>query len=393
MSVEDPERILALLRDPNVDSQQVSAETGVTREEAARAARLLVTLAKALPEDVASLPPVLAAAVARAALATGRGDVLAALAGSADRGLAKEAKRGLHVLRARGVAVPEPPRAAPPSPPPPAEEAFPCYASSVDGHGERAVWISRNVPGRGVEVGQAVVSDVLGLLELQVGLLGRKEFRTFGRDIEARGRTMGVAQVDPGLAHALVAAARRLNDASGRRVPEGADGWLGRLGPADPLPDLAARFPGLGEEEEQAALAASGALHELPLLRGWLADEEMLRALAARLDALAAEPGTAEAGSADPGPADPAQRTERTREILGEAVGGYFDGPRRQRVAARLFAVAAHLETLGDAASARAAAAAARALRAGVAADAIPFARLLVEKAFPAAPPAGSPGR
>jgi hypothetical protein len=375
----DPERLLARLRDPNVDSAQVAAEAGVPRAEAARAARLLVGLAKARAEDVASLPPPLAAALVRAATAAGRGDLLAELASAADRGLAKDAKRGLHLLRSRGVAVPEPERSPAPAPAPPPEEPFPCFASSIDGHGERAVWIARNVPGRGVEVGQAVISDVLGLLELQVGVLGRKEFRTFGRDIGARGSAMGVAEVDPAAARAWVAAARRLNDASGRRVPEGSDAWLARLGPAAPPPEPGARLAPLPPEEERRALAASGELHALPMLRGWLADEDLLRDLARRLDGLAAPP----APGGEPPAADAAA-------ALAEAVAAWLDEPRRQRLAARLLAVADHLVALADPAHAAMAAAAARALRAGEPGAAIPFARMLVEKAFPGRAP-GAP--
>src|SRR5512137_2604285 len=125
MPIDDPDRILALLRDPNVDSQEVADQTGLPRADAARAARLLVGLAKARPEEVATLPPPLATALLRAAISGERVDFLSALAASADRNLSKEAKRALHVLRTRGVSVPEPPRAPPPPPVPPAEEVFP----------------------------------------------------------------------------------------------------------------------------------------------------------------------------------------------------------------------------------------------------------------------------
>jgi len=373
MALEEPEPILLLLRDPNVDSQEVAAQTGSTREEAARAARLLVGLAKASAEEVASLPGPLFGALLHAAVASGRGDLLAALASSADRAVAKEAKRGIHLLRSRGVQVPEPARPASPAAPLPAEEVFPCFASSIDNQGERAVWISRNVPGRGVEVGQAIVSDVQGLLELQVGLLGRREFRAFGRDIAERGRAMGVAEVSPVLARSLVAAARRRNDAGGRRVPEGSDAWLARLGPAEPLPDPAAGFPALPEGEERQAVESSGRLHELPILRGWIAEEGPLRELARALDEI----------SVSPLYIDEAQRAAQMAARLADAVEAYFDEPRRQLLAARLFSTAAHLQGLGEVEHAREAGAAARALAAGQRAGDIPFARLLVEKAFP----------
>jgi hypothetical protein len=374
MPVEDPDQILAMLRDPNVDSQEVAAQTGLPRAEAARAARLLVGLAKARPEEIATLPPPLSAALLKAALDGGRLEVLAALAASSDKGLSKEAKRCLHVLRARGVAVPEAPRAVPPPPAPVAEEIFPSYASSVDGQGERAVWIARNVPGRGVEVGQAVISDVHGLLELQVGVLGRKEYRTFGKDIAERGQTMGVGEIDPGQARGLVAQARRQNDLSGRAVPEGADAWLGRIGPGSPLPDPSEVLPPLPDEGERAALAASADLHALPMLRGWLADEAALRSLATTLDRLQASKLVA----------DDEQRTEQMAAAVAEALEAWLDPACRQRLSSRLFSVALHFHGMGLADRADLAASAARALAAGAPGSAIPFARRMVEKAFPA---------
>jgi len=178
-----------------------------------------------------------------------------------------------------------------------------------------------------------------------------------------------------------VASARALADSSGRRLPAGTDVWLGRLGPAPPPPDLAARFPPLPEEEEREALAASGRLHELPMLRGWLADEEVLKALAGRLDEIAVSPLYI----------DERQRAEQAVGAVAETVERWLDEPRRSRLAARLFAVAAQLQRAGDADPARWAAAAARALAAGTPAARIPFARLLVEKAFPAPSPSAAP--
>lgn len=373
MPIDDPDRILALLRDPNVGSQEVADQTGLPRAEAARAARLLVGLAKARPEEIASLPGPLAAALLRAAVTGERIDVLSALAAASDRNLSKEAKRALHVLRTRGVAVPEAPRAAPPPPPPPAEEVFPAYASSVDGQGERAIWIARNVPGRGVEVGQAVISDVHGLVELQVGVLGRKEYRTFGREIGERGQAMGVGEIDPAHARAIVAEARRRNSPTGRPVPEGADAWLARIGPGSPPPEPEQALPALGDDAEQRALETSGALHDLPMLKGWLADEPMLRALAVKLDALAAEAGRLGADEA----------ARQSSQAVADAIEAWLDPDCRRRLSGRLLAVALHLHGLGLSEASSRAAAAARALSRGLPGRDVPFARLLVEKAFP----------
>ncbi len=377
----DPERLLAMLRDPKVESRDIASAVGVAREEAGRASRLVLGIAKAKPEEVATLPAPLAAAIARAALAASRADLLAALAAHAEKDVAKEAKRGLHVLKTRGVAVPEPPRPAAPAPAAPAEPALAAYASAVDGSGERAVWIPRNVPGKGVEIAQAVVSDTKGLLELQVGLVGRKEWRRLVDGLLGAGAAMGVGELDPGRARAIVLAARALNDRSGTRVPEGADLWLAQLGPAAALPDPAESFPPLAPDEERDALAASAKLHDLPLLAGWLADEAYLRGVAAKLDEIAVSPLYI----------DERQRAEQGARAIADAVDGYLDAERRRVLAARLYAVADHLRERGEPAHANAAAAAARAIAGGAPASTVPFARLLVEKAFPPPEPE-SPG-
>src|SRR5512138_3741870 len=118
MASLDTDRLLAMLRDPNVESREIAEAAAVPREEAGRASRLLLGIARAKPEEVASLPAPLAAALARAALVAGRGDLLAALAVHPGKEVAKEAKRGLHVLKTRGVVVPEPPRPAAAAPAP-----------------------------------------------------------------------------------------------------------------------------------------------------------------------------------------------------------------------------------------------------------------------------------
>ena len=333
----DTDRLLALLRDPNVESQEIAGLAGVPREEAGRASRLLMNLARAKPEDVATLPAPLAAALGRAAATAGRADVLAALVGHAAKEVAKEAKRGLHVLRARGVAVPEPPRPAPPAPAAAAEPAIAAYATAVDGHGERAIWLPRNVPGKGIEVAQAVVSDVRGLLELQVGLLGRKEWRVFVKGLVERGAAHGLGEI----AAARGGRARRGRAGHGTRRPAsgcptaptcGSPSSARRRRRRIPALAFAAPLPG---DEEREALAASAKLHDLPLLRGWLAEEDFLRALAAKLDEVAVSPLYL----------DERQRLEgMTRRHRGRRGSLLRRGAPRASLSARLFAAAEHLD-------------------------------------------------
>jgi hypothetical protein len=381
MAQPDTDRLLEMLRDPNVESRDVAAAAGVSREDAARAARVVAAIAKATPEDALALPAPLAVAAARAALAAGRADLLAALAAHPGKETAKEAKRGLHLLRSRGVAVPEPPRPAPPTAAPAPEAPLACYATAIDGQGERAIWIPRSIAGKGVEIAQAVVSDVEGLLEVQLGVIGRKEWRRLLEGLLDKGAAMGLGEVDRARAVGLVAAARALNDRSGRRVPEGADLWLAQLGPASPVTDPPPPGP-LPEGEEREALAASGALHAQPLFATWMADEPFLREIAAKLDEVAVSPLYV----------DDRQRAEQLVRTVADAVDRYLeDGGRRAALSRRLLAIAGHLRERGDLPRANAAAAAGRALAAGAAARDVPFARTLVEKAFPGVRPPEPP--
>jgi hypothetical protein len=371
MSPLDPARLLAMLRDPDVESAQIAEAAGVPREEAGRAARLLMTLARTRAEEVATLPPPLAAAVLHAAAQAGRVDLVAALAAREEKDLAKEAKRQLHRLKLRGVAIPEAPPPAPALTPPP-EPPPTAYGSTFDGQGERAVWLPRHLPGRGVEVAQAVCSDQRGLVELHLGLVGRKEWRAFVKGLLDRGAAMGVAELDWGEAHARIAAARALNERSGQRVPDGADQWLGQLGAPPPLADPAAALPPLDAEAERVALEASAALHEHPLLRGWLGEEPFLREVAAALDEVEKSPLALDAG----------QKAERLRSVVQEAVDRYYTPERRARLAGRLLEVAAWFARTGQEAPSARAAAAARALLAGAPPRQVPFAARLLEKAF-----------
>ena len=55
MPIDDPDRILALLRDPNVGSQEVADETGLPRAECARAATVHVGGITAIFEDFSTV--------------------------------------------------------------------------------------------------------------------------------------------------------------------------------------------------------------------------------------------------------------------------------------------------------------------------------------------------
>src|SRR6266702_1397678 len=227
MPALEPSGLLAMLRDPNRETQEIADAAGVPREEAARASRMVLALARAKAEDLLTLPAPLALAVLHAAAGTPRLDLLAAAAAHPAKEVAKEAKRAAYALRMKGVVVPEAPRGVGPAP--------------------------------------------------------------------------ATAPEPPG------------------------------------------QFPPLPEGEEREAVEASARIHDLPLVRGWLAGEEALRALAQKLDEVAVSSLYL----------DERQRAEAGTRAVAQAVAAHFDGPPRAVWAGRLFSLAEHLDRAGDAAHAR----------------------------------------
>src|SRR5262249_9372526 len=157
-----------------------------------------------------------------------------------------------------------------------------------------------------------------------------------------------VAEIPRDRAKSLLAQGLRRAQAE-ERAPEGAAAFVARLGPAAALGEPEPRFP--PGEDERALVDDSARLHELPVIRGWVAEESALRALALKLDEIAVSPLYI----------DEKQRAEQMRQAVVQAIDDHFDAPRRAQLAARLFASAEHLIELGDPAKAAMAAAVARA--------------------------------
>src|SRR3954470_18379995 len=180
---------LALLRDASLRPESIAGEmecAGVSRPEPAhvQAARdvlgkLAGPDARGVAAQIAALPPMLSLALVHAAGRASRQEVLLELATAHGRTLAKEAKRELQKLKQRGVQVQEiRPQGEPVLKPLPEGEAPSCYASSIDAYGERAVWWTRAAR-QGVEVVQAVLSDLKGILAVDALGLLRRSWREF----------------------------------------------------------------------------------------------------------------------------------------------------------------------------------------------------------------------
>jgi len=254
--------LLALLRDGSLKPDSIAEEMAcagahpctaaqiaearellglLQQERTAQSAGLAAEGAAAEPEvarRISSLPEPLALALVRAAGDAQRQDALVELAAAPQKALAKEAKRELQRLKQRGVQVQEiRPRGDPVLKPPPEAEAPACYASSIDAYGERAVWWSRATRG-GVEVVQAVVSDVKGILAIDALALSRRNFRDFAKRLPRQGGVVTSIEVPKDHARWLIAQAAEEGSRNGFAPPPAYADALRILGPApqDPPP-------------------------------------------------------------------------------------------------------------------------------------------------------------
>ena len=300
----------------------------------AQAAGLAAEGAAAEPEvarRISSLPEPLALAMVRAAGDAQRQDALVELAAAPQKALAKEAKRELQRLKQRGVQVQEiRPRGDPVLKPPPEAEAPACYASSIDAYGERAVWWSRATRG-GVEVVQAVVSDVKGILAIDALALSRRNFRDFAKRLPRQGGVVTSIEVPKDHARWLIAQAAEEGSRNGFAPPPAYADALRILGPApqDPPPPPAASIE-FGPDGELPHRLAGAALFADPLLRTWIPEDEALRSFALTVDEIAVSRLFI----------DDDQRRAAFDRAADEAAEAYFTPQRRVRYARRLLETA-----------------------------------------------------
>jgi hypothetical protein len=322
--------------------------------------------------DVELLPSALSAADGEAlvALLLARGDAprLQRLGDGGDKALAKQARRALHLLRTRGVAAPKPgkrefrvhgPYAA-------VEELS--MASSIDGRGERVVWLVRPAEGS-FDVFEAQLSETRGLIEFKAGNAPRRDWRQhMGRALADE--RLGVARISDRHARQLIEEGYRRTVAAGRVAPEEfarARLDLGHWEPETTHPALALAPP-LPLDEARGRLDS---LHALPQLAMWIPPEEILPELDLEIgniltSKLIVDPGQRRA-----------QLHEAVRKVADKALGPEY----RARLAGRLRETAFLLVAGGQIDEARlCTTAAALTLDEAVGADGNPFVLALFEK-------------
>src|SRR5207253_5835794 len=304
------------------------------QERTAQSAGLAAEGAAAEPEvarRMSGLPEPLALALVRAAGDAQRQDALVELAGAPQKALAKEAKRELQRLKQRGVQVQEiRPRGETVLKPPPEAEAPACYASSIDAYGERAVWWSRATRG-GVEVVQAVVSDVKGILAIDALALSRRNFRDFAKRLPRQGGVVTSVEVPKDHARWLIAQAAEEGSRNGFAPPPAYGDALRLLGPAPqeapPPPGASIEF---GPDGELPHRLAGAALFADPLFMAWIPEEDAIRSFALKVDEVAVSRLYI----------DDAQRKQAFERTADDASAAYFTPQRRARYARRLVEMA-----------------------------------------------------
>lgn len=381
------EECLALLRDASLRPESIAEEMECAGEHPPTAAdigaarSLLDELgsappapaeagkqAAALAKGIGQIPDVLALSVLRAVGLAGRQDVLREVAVGEGKALAKEAKRELQRLKQKGVKVEDLlPRGAPVLKPQPEAESAACYASSIDAYGERAVWYAKSSR-IGVEVVQAVISDVRGILAVDALGLSRRSWREF---VKRMPRQSAVTTIEVAREHAraLIAEAAEQGARNGFTPAQGYQDALAMLGPPrEPSAPPSLDF-GPGGEEPYALAGAR--LFQDSLFSAWIPEEDALRTFSLKVEEIAQSQLYL----------DEAQRAAAFDRAAGEAAAAYFTPQRLARYARRLAEMARVLDSEGRQDLARTALAVSRRLAQPGGAD-NPFCRALFAHAL-----------
>lgn len=375
----DARKVLEMLQDMALELGVVAERLGVSREAVDEARCLADEMESAEVDAILAMPPNLGRALLWSALAKDRTDVLAAAAAEGDKELQREVKRIAHNLKLRGVELalparpPEPQR--PQQPEAPAAEP-PVFLSSLDANGERAVFWTRILPGRGIELAQLVVSDERGIVDLYVGELSRKRFREVLEELPRRGGVT-IREVDRKEARVAIDRAR-VAARQGGECPPHFSAWAAQVlgpAPAEAPPPLAPIGEGLPEPDpavQGELLAASEVLLDEPELARWAPSDEALRSCAQQVEQAAGSPLYV----------NEAEREAAIRAAIERSAARFFDEKRRALWAARLLDSGRTFEATGRIRAARIATTVARTLASGAPVERIPFCTRLFARLF-----------
>jgi hypothetical protein len=295
-------------------------------------------------------------------------DVAAALVARADatgdRSERKEIRRVLYRLEQAGIVVP--PRSVG-TPAPLLGPAIDAWVSGVDGRGDRLVWLVREQPGGGVLLVAADLNEPMGLRDLRVFEVTRKQLRAMRQRFQAEAGLTFVAADWRAIDALVLEAQDRLATPDRRLDYRRVRPRLTTLAPAPPAELVSARVSAPDAAERGELVAGSASLLSEPELRTWWPDPDAMAPIVAEIRAIRESPIVL----------PPVQQEERLRAVLGRAAGTlYAAEPLARKLAATAFVLA---ET-GRADAARRALAVAAALDTGTSPADVPLVQALTQR-------------
>ncbi len=242
---------------------------------------------------------------------------------------ARLARKALYRLKSSGVGVVE--TAGTEKAPQPvakaaalSDEDFPSVITSLVGTGEFGVFFARAAR-TGLEVFQGVISDELGILQLESVEASRGDYRRRIKGLDEPGAVPVIrttqARISKELRHALA-----LNDLSKTTLPEEIQALVQRMGLTPQLAPVEIPPP---DSIDLESAPAGAALHADADIAEWLPSEPALRALAAQIETVRTDTSL-----------DAAKRTAAFREQAVAAAQTFFTPEVRKRYASRLWLMA-----------------------------------------------------
>ena len=238
----------------------------------------------------------------------------------------KNARRALNVLKSRGLAIPSKPRVARIDSR--SEVSIEATFLPPDSTGTTAISItSRDASGR-YHLAEVIVRENVGIVNAGSAWLSGTQLRE-GRTRALEGLGVAPVQVPVEWARARIAAAKKLNAASGRILPLGLSGCQELIestseeAVAHPVADLDSS---LTSELAVARTPGSDSLHEEPEFRSWLPDRNTLEDLLQRLGQRLGPQGTS----------DPQLVNTALREEMESSTDRFFSPEVRNVIANRM---------------------------------------------------------
>ena len=313
--------------------------------------------------------------------------------GKQDKSLRRSLHRSLYKLSQKGIAV-ERPQAQAKSILAPIEPEG--YLSSMDGRGDRLVWLLKPRTGGGLQYLSALINEPDGMRSIEAAEVNRKGIKLAQQDLAARYQ---ISMVEAPWQYCDFLMHEGYERANARNAPSDQGGQTGQTenaeatqqmsqtieaypamrshivsSPAEqigvPLPDSLDREAIAADE---ALLATSTQLFEEPELQRWLLDHDQAHVYVDKL------------GQAQDSPLvlNKYQQQDRAQAIIDEALGDLFANDQAQTYARRLEETAFHLAATSRLESAKRALAVSIALqKSGQDGKGIPFCKELIQQSI-----------